>query len=353
MREVKVTASSECPMVAVRVGVNGTPSNWLVDSGARESVLDSESFRESHPGVALQPLPEDIRFSTTDGSSLNVLGSFVTDFWFRDTPVQARVFVCKGVTRTRLIGGNILSKFPQWGVDNKRRCLVLGDMRIPLVAASGEPPRTCEVQLSQQVKVPPRCSKLISASLPQRCRPSEFIFKPDQRMFDRHKLLVPVCLVANDYFDGTVSVKVTNPSYAEVTVNKGTKVGKLVNNVEDYDFVHSDPGGRKIDISMVQTGSVLERERVLKEHEELYKLYVESKELLSESEADQLLGLLCRYMHVFSRDDNDIGTTDVITHKIIPKSDKVVYRRQYRHSEAQHKQIDEEVRRSRSCWTLE
>ena len=36
----------------------------------------------------------------------------------------------------------------------------------------------------------------------------------------------------------------------------------------------------------------------------------------------------------------------------MPKSDKVVYRRQYRHSEEQHKQIDEEVEKLLKCGVI-
>ena len=126
--EVKVTASPECPMIAVRVGSRcNHPSMWLVDSGARESVLDSESFREQFPGIPLKPLPDDVRFRTADGSPLQVLDSFITEFWFRDLQIQASVYVCRGVTQTRLIGGNILSQVPHLGVDNEKRYFMLGD----------------------------------------------------------------------------------------------------------------------------------------------------------------------------------------------------------------------------------
>ena len=91
--EVKVTASTECPMIMVRAGVNGQSYAWLVDSGARESVLDSQSFQEMFPGMKLQELPLNMKFRTADGSPLNILGSFVTEFWFGDGPTEARVYV--------------------------------------------------------------------------------------------------------------------------------------------------------------------------------------------------------------------------------------------------------------------
>ena len=68
MREVRVTASADCPMVNLKVGSKDKSSLWLIDSGARESIIDDETFKESFPGVVLDPLPPEVRFRTADGS---------------------------------------------------------------------------------------------------------------------------------------------------------------------------------------------------------------------------------------------------------------------------------------------
>ena len=347
--EVRVSASAGCPMIKVKLGTEKNGSTWLVDSGARESVMDYESFKEKFPKGSLEQLPPTIRFRTADGSPLNVIGSFCTQFWFGKLkePIQARMYVCKGVTRTRLIGVNILEQFPCWGVDNRSQTFTIGDICMPLVTTIGEAPSASVVQVATDIKVPPRCSRIVAASLPHRYQPTEFIFKPSDRMFSRHKLFVPICLVANNFFDSTVSIRVTNLLENEVTVYKGTKLGKVLNNVKDYEFVSKTEDSDGAGISMVQpSGATLDlRKQLQKSHPELYKLYEESCGILSEGEKHQLLDMLMKYRHVFSMDDHDIGTTDVITHRIIPKSDKVVYRRQYRHTEEQHKEIDKEVQK--------
>ena len=344
--EVKVTASSECPMINVKVGPDVRASTWLVDSGARESVLDNESFKEKFPGTELQPLPASMKFSQADGSPLDILGSFSTEFWFGEKSVTATVFVCRGVTRTRLIGANILSKFPRWGVDNQSNCFTLGDTQIPLVKTMGEAPSACSVQLEGDIKIPPRCSRYVPAVLPHRYNPSEFVFKPDERLFNKHKLLLPICLVANNFFDGSVVIKVSNPSDRDVVVHKGTKMGKVTNNVKDYNFI-SGKGNDGPKISTVQptVATADLRDKLKDDHPELFKLYEESCRLLCADEKHILLEMLWRHRHVFSRDDNDIGTTTVIKHQIIPKDDKIVYRRQYKHTEEQHQQIDKEVQK--------
>ena len=345
IREIKVTANSTCPMINIKVGSNKMNCTWLVDSGARESIIDHASFKEIFPDAILEPLDPGIKFSQADGSPLNVLGSFITEFWFNKEPMSVKLYICKGVTKTLLLGANILSKFPSWGVDNMAHYFLMGDLQIPLVKTVGEAPSACDVLLTANSVIPPKCSCFVQASLPHRYNQTEFIFKPSDRMFDKHKLLLPVCLVANNLFDSRIRVKVSNPLDSQVTINKGTKIGRISNNVGDYNFLSKDDERTPIrSVGSSVTPSTLKM-KLRKEHPELYKLYEESCDLLKEEQRDRLLKLLWTYQHVFSKNDNDIGTTTVVKHEIIPRSDKVIYRRQYKHTEQQHQEIDKEVQK--------
>ena len=354
VREIKVTANSECPMIKLTVGRRGNHFSWIVDSGARESVIDYTSFKDKFPGVELQPLKPGVKFSQADGSPLDILGYFSTKFWFGQEPIPilADIHVCKGVTKTRLLGANILSKFPQWGVDNMNQSFKLGNFQIPLVKSIGKAMATCEVQLSHDVIIPPRCSRFVQASLPHRYDREEFIFRPSERMFAKHKLLLPICLVTNDIFDSGIVIKVSNPHAEKITIHKGTKVGKISNNLKDYEVISGDR--EDIKINTIQRGvSTHDMQKELKEtHEELFKLYLESCELLDEGDKRRLLEILFKFRHVFSKNDSDIGTTTVVKHKIVPRSEKIVYRRQYRHTEAQHQEIDKEVQKLLDCGVI-
>ena len=351
--EVKLCTNTDSPMINVKVGDSSKPFTWLVDSGARESVVDSETFTHKFPGVTLQPMDGGLCFRSADGSPLNMLGSFITEFWFGDIPMSARVFVCKGLTTTRLIGANILSKFSGWGVDNKSKYFYVGDIHIPLAAEAVEPPNISNVTLAKDIKVPPRCGCLVPITLQSRFKPSELVFKPDKRVFYKRQLLMPICLVSTDIYDGTSVVRVTNPTDVEVVVHKGTKLGQVVNNVSDFDIIQEKDCSMMGDINSVSITTEREMESLLKRgHSELYKVYQEAGEELSQPERKQLLQILFKYRGAFSVSDTDIGSTNIIKHKIVPKSDKVVYRRQYRHSEEQHKQIDEEVEKLLKCGVI-
>ena len=141
-------------------------------------------------------------------------------------------------------------------------------------------------------------------------------------------------------------IKVSNPQENEVTLHKGTKVGSISNNIKDYDLVMANQDV-EVKINSVQANLTFhDMKRALKNnHEELFKLYENSCEMLNEKEQQILLSMLFKYKHVFSRDDNDIGTTNVVKHRIVPRDNKIVYRRQYKHTEQQHQEIDKEVQK--------
>lgn len=343
-REIQVTVDADCPLIKIPVGELKKCTTWLIDSGAWGNVMDEVSFKETFAGITLKEMPADLRFKSADGSPLHMLGWFITDFWIGMTPKRDIVYVCKGVMKTRLLGATLLSKFSHWGINNRRGIFEAEGEKIPLIYTTGTPPRTCEVCLKEEVDVPAHTSMFVKAVLPSHYKPAEFIFRPEEKMFQKRELLLPVCLVNSDIFDGAVTVKVTNASSLVKHVGKGTKIGKVVSNLEDYVLVEGLDKSGNINRVDVDKKSVQDMERYLEEnHKELHTLYSKSGKVLDLDGRVKLLRLLYQYRDVFSVDDYDLGAATIIKHRIIPKSDKVVYRRQYRHSEEQHKQIDEEV----------
>lgn len=352
LREVKVASGADCPLINIPVGKKKKFMTWSIDSGAQVNVLDEVSFHENFPGVRLEEIPEGWVFKNADGSPLSMSGVFVTNIWFGKKPTLDEIYVCKGVMKTRLLGPSLLSKFDSWGVDNKKGVfMVEGEEKvsIPLVHTAGKPPRTCELRLSESVEIPAKSCCFVRADLPGRYEPTEFVFHPHYKVFQKKKVALPVSLVASNAFDGTCLIKATNPTSEVKVLGKGTKIGKVVTNLEDYTFsgqVTEETNKEGIGVHSVQVEPIDEVEdRMKKKNPDLYKLYASSVANLQNKEKEQLLRLLYKYIDVFSVDDDDLGLTTLIKHKIVPKSEEVVYRRQYRHSEEQHKRIDEEVDR--------
>ena len=344
IREVKISTSSDGPVINLAVGKGKTILTWRIDSGAERTVIDEVTYRKTFPGGVLEPMPPNLFFTNADGSPLHMLGFFETIFWFGMESKTEDVYVCKGVTKTRLLGAPLLGKFSQWGIDNERGMFIADGVSIPLVTIHGSPPSICRVQVCENINIPARCSRFIKGMLPHRYKPTEFLFKPCERVFRKKKLLLPTCVVASDVFDGSVTVKVTNPNNEELQLGKGTDIGKVSSNLEDYVFTEAGVEEISHTIGSVQSESKEDLEGKLKrENKDLFQLYKEAGDIIQGEERLELLRLLYRYREAFSVHDHDIGTTNILKHKIVPKSDKIVYRRQYRLSEAQHKQMDEEV----------
>ena len=330
-------------MINLPVGDTKNYHTWLIDSGAQISVIDENSFKNEFPEVSLLNVPTNLNFKTADGSPLKMLGRFYTTFWFGKELYEDEVFVCHGVTKTRLLGASLLSKFPQWGIDNRKELFVVGNTKIPLVTSMGRSPRTCKVSLIKETCIPAKSCCFVRAALPNHYSPTEFVFQPDSKVFTSKKVLLPTCLVANSIYDGSILLKVVNPYPIDKTLGKGTKLGKVVCNTEDYECLRNDEVmGNFVNSLRVQPANELQRD-LKKANPEVYSMYLESSKEMNEKDKLFLLQILCKYVDVFSIDDSDIGTTTLIKHKIVPKNNKVVYRRQYKHSEEQHQQIDAEV----------
>ena len=345
MREVKVTVHTDGPLVNIPVGKYKKKVTWLIDSGASESVIDEISYRENFSEEELKPMPPELKFKSADGSPLDMLGSFKTPFYIGNEEKEGEVFICKGVARTRLLGTSLLNKFSKWGIDNINSVFLADGETIPLVLLNGNAPKISEVKLYDDINIPPRCSRFVRAVLPQRHLPTEFIFKPDDKVYQRRKLLMPTCLVASNMYDGSITIKVTNPHNERIELGKGTKLGKVSSNLEDFIFSGNE-STRNHTINAVRQDTVnaenLER-KLKQENPDLFQLYKEAGNIIKGEERLKLLKLLFKYRNVFSVDDTDIGTTSILKHRIVPKSNKIVYRRQYKLSEEQQKQLDKEV----------
>ena len=306
--------------------------------------MDELTFKKTFPKSNPEPMPSNLCFKNADGSPLCMIGFYKTKFWIGKGNIEDDIYICKGLTKTRLLGASFLKKFSKWGVDNNAGVFVADGVTIPLISIYGNPPSICSVQTQNTVNVPPRCSRFIKAALPYRFKASEFMFKPCKNLFQKKKLLVPACLVANDIFDGTVTIKLTNPTYETIVLGKGTKLGKTFTNLDDYVISEEGFEGSEVIIGSVSTEDMkgLE-EKLKKENKDLYDLYQDAGEIIQGKERYQLLKLLYTYKEAFSRNEHDIGTTNIIKHRIIPKSKEIVYRRQYRLSDEQHKQMEDEV----------
>ena len=299
---MKIPASLGGPLINIpvgSVGSRGTVLTWLVDSGAGENVIDEMSFKENYADVRLSDLPPDLVFKTADGSPLRVIGYCTLQFQFGDTIREGNVYVCKGVTRTRLIGSKLLSTFRHWGIDNREGIFVVDGESVPLHHTVDGAPKVCKVTVKEDVEIPPRCSRLIKGGLPYHYQPAEFLFTPDDQLTQKSGVCVPTCLVANDVFDGSVIVRVTNVDTETKTLTKGTKLGEVKRDLHEYiiQAEKQDTGVRVCSVRQ-ETEGLSEQEMLSKlkdSHIELYELYNKSCSLLGKDDRLRLLRLLFRY----------------------------------------------------------
>ena len=126
------------------------------------NVIDEISVKENFPKIDLQQMPHDLSFTTADGSPLHMVGMFTTSFRFGDRRLIDDVYVCKGVTKSRLLGSSLLNKFKNWGIDNTKGVFKADEIEVPLVHTASPPPRSCNVVLKKYCTHP--CQILLLCS---------------------------------------------------------------------------------------------------------------------------------------------------------------------------------------------
>ena len=102
-REVRVASDADCPVIQLPVGMKKTLLTWQVDSAAANSVIDETSMLEYFSDVDIREIPDGLSFQSADGSPIHMVGLFSCVFWFGQIKISDDVYVCRGVTKTRLI----------------------------------------------------------------------------------------------------------------------------------------------------------------------------------------------------------------------------------------------------------
>ena len=101
--EVKITTSADGPVINLPVGDEKVVVTWRVDSGAARTVMDEGTFKKFFPGCVVQCMPANMCFKNADGSPLQMLGFYKSMFWIGTDAKVDEIFICKGVTKTRLL----------------------------------------------------------------------------------------------------------------------------------------------------------------------------------------------------------------------------------------------------------
>jgi hypothetical protein len=160
----------------------------------------------------------------------------------------------------------------------------------------------CKVTLSESVRIPPRSQMLISGTL-EGTYLADGMLEPYEGFIDRNELFVARTLVKPD-LHGHIPLLVANPTNEEKVLQSKMHVGKFqplrVSNVVSIGTQELQPQKQAVK-SIIDPISKIDW----------------SKSVTTAEQRDKLVSLLKQYSDVFARDENDLGCTNLLEHKIV------------------------------------
>ena len=218
-------------------------------------------------------------------------------------------------------------------LDIHRYTLQIDEQLIPCCDKNGEP-LIINVQNRRANVLPSQSENIVEAHIMTRMRQGlvEGIIEPN------HKIVGLMIATSLHRPDGSnLFVRLMNISDQELLIQEGAVIGQFVpvDEVETTSSVdEKQPRFRRLKTKGVE----MELPHHLKDH------FSEWIGHLTAQEESRLMRLLCKYQHVFSTDDYDVGCTTLVEHDIPVASDKKpVKQNPYRHGPQQEEEIERQV----------
>ena len=241
-----------------------------------------------------------------------------------------------------ILGMSFLSEFGGT-LDTKNGTMVVKGKTIPCIVLNGRPkPR--RVYITGEYIIPSGTEMIIPGKSKDRKGEQRsnttipMLFEPKPNFTKEHGLLVCASTTMNT--KDSVPIRVFNPTDDPITLKcgrDGLRCGYLTpTDIETEVFSRAD--------LVAQVGMDLERacDNELPEH--LRDLFKRSCDHLTEAEQDLVKDKLIKYQDIFSKGENDVGKTNVTTHKIITKTETPLRQRPRPLPMKQSEEVERQIR---------
>ena len=276
--------------------INGVPVHLLIDSGAAVSVISPEVCSKITNATGKRVSPSEWQVQSASGDKLTVHGQMQVQLQIvqHEWPLTALVV---NVKEDGILGMDFLGEAT---IDCKRKSLRLEEKTVPLVGkTSANSFKACrKLYLEEAVELQENSETFVRAKIHGDGKISGPVLVEQSKYKER---FIVEDAVTDPAGDGIVTLKLLNMHDLPLKLTKGTQVGQceeVTEQVFDIRLLESAKNGQK----------------QLQPH--LKQLLERSAEFLVENEADEVRKLLLKYQHVFSAGPDDLGRTQIVTHKI-------------------------------------
>ena len=306
--------------------VEKRPVLFTADTGASKTILSINAYhsleKEKRP-----ELKNCTSLKGAGGAPIKIFGKATFEIKFGQLSITHEMIVAD-IEDEALLGYDILNSADLLLSKNK---VILKGQEIPCHQRH-DIMKTRKVTLAEDVEVPGRTEAIIDVYVQRNEADDEdsnadFLVEPAEVFKDKYQLVMASTLV-NINRSATSKVRVLNPFPASVKLKQDAVIGKaekiervvsIVSEKEHISEVENLGSIRRIEIvneEKEESLSSLPRassEDVPSHVKDLYNMAVKGH---TENEAEAIAGLLVKHEHIFSRDEWDIGLTNLVEHPI-------------------------------------
>ncbi len=304
--------------------------NWLVDSGATRGALDRETFDKINTALAnslvIKPPHPSMAISGASGAQLSIQGTTVLPLKVNGVKFEQQ-FVIVGTLNSKAILGMDFLKKTNASIDCATNQVTFNG------SWSKVPPRRSNsrrhiIKLARKKTIPGMSQAIVRAET-----------TAINALGFCEAGLVPLseAIVETDN-NGRFLTVITNSAPYEMTLPKGTEIG-LWESVDEAHLLNIEE--IKEELEKVPTPTEVGK-GIDKKKEELIKTSANLSQVPAEFK-DRYMQLLLKYADVFSADPFDLGTTDVIKHKVNLKHKNPIHKKQFRLPWAHEKFVNDQT----------
>ena len=310
----KIFSVNPVPAFSIKTSIQNYDVTFVLDTGAAVTLLREDTWDNLAPDTPLEPWTRH-NLVGVEGSQLQVRGLAKADILISGKPYQAKLIIVDGLTCEAILGLDFLEQH-QCKLDIGARTLhfqsdggaVLMTNR-PTVASA--PEAVIMVTMSDTRLVPANSELEVVGGVASSTNGTTCLL-------ERAGTKVVIARAIVNPINGTVPVRLLNPTDNPVTIYKGTKIACME--------VVDTPS---LAISTIAAQDSYELEVPPDKRAALWEMVCHCGVDLSETEKHELFMLLLDFADIFADNSDDFGSTNKLCHQI-PTGDSAPIRQPLR-----------------------
>ena len=330
----------------ILVRIEGHEFQCLVDTGAAITAVDADVCNEHlcHECPVLNDSKLE-NITSVDGKRLTVLGKTTIKFVIQAEVFPFETYVIKGLSYNVILGRNFLRKYSS-KIDFEKGVMEFVSSENPLPFCDEEAPDfidsetepnnlMCSVHADFSFVIPPQSEIIVPAKLSSIPK-SAFatgVVTPRSSLPEKYSVFGASELVCVSE-DGTVPVRMINPSFQPVKIYRRTRLG-------DFEEVHSTID--TFELNSIEHSNSSPSPTVVESHRDYSDLPDLSDSVLSDGDKVKFKDLFRKYRDVFAFSDDQLGRTSLVQHTIDTGDAAPIKQRPYRTTPENKQEIDRQV----------